>query len=115
MQFQPYNENKNYIGNSKIQYKLTNWIAYYFPTINFTAYEHDIHYYTMFLELNPIKRLVMKIMYDIIFVVMGTIRLLLTINPKDLLGIPIIILLYGILLITTIPLLITRIKYRTYT
>ena len=115
MQFQPFDKTKNYIGNSKWQYKLTNWIAYYFPLINFTAYEHDIHYYTMFLEFNPIKRFIMKILYDLIFLVMGILRLLLTINPRDLLGIPIVILLYGVLFITSIPLLIYKIRYRTYT
>jgi len=87
-----FNPLENYIGNKTWQYKFTSYICKYYPDINFTAYKHDWHYTLMLGERNIITRLVMKIMYDLIFLVLGIVRLLINLRFDGLIWILILYL-----------------------
>ena len=95
-----FDKSKNYIGNAEWQYKYTSWIAKRFPEINFTSGKHDMHIASSFAEKNHIIRTVSLLMYDLIFLVLGCLRLFL--HPKQWIGMPIHIGLYLILLFSTV-------------
>ena len=93
-----FHKEKNYIGCNKKQHKYTKWIVKYYHTINYTSFKHDLHYYLMKAERNYLVRLVMKLMYDLVFVVLGAIRCT---KSGRLDGIIIVLILYLCLLVST--------------
>ena len=85
----------NYIGSSDWQKQFTKWIAIDYPEINFTAYKHDSHYLLMLAERTQVLRFIMKLCYDLVFLILGIFRCLF---KGHLLGIPIVINLTIILI-----------------
>ena len=98
MNFEPFIIKKNYIGNKPWHYNLTKYISKKYPDINWTAKKHDWHYMLMLGERNNVVRLVMKIMYDLVFLVLGTTRCFKNFRWD---GIGLVIILYIILLISS--------------
>lgn len=84
----------NWIGNREWMYKFTDKISKNYPEINFTAFKHDGHYYWIYAESNMFIRYIMKLMYDLIFLILGSFRCLIKYRID---GIPIVILLYLLL------------------
>jgi len=104
-----YNKKVNYIGCSDFQYKLTNFIYLKYCAINYTAYVHDTLYKFLWSERYFIPMLIFKILFDLVFLIMGIFRSLRNLQP---IGATITIILYLILTIAT-PYYIYRIyKYR---
>jgi len=93
-----FDKRNNYIGSSEKQKKYTYWIYKYYRDINFTAFKHDWHYILMMGERNQGVRFMMKVMYDLIFLVLGCIRCL---KNYRIDGAIIVIILYLILLFST--------------
>ena len=93
-----FNSKTNWIGNESWMYKYTNVIAKNYPEINFTAFKHDNHFEWIIAESNFVVRFILKIMYDLIFLILGIIRNLIKFRPG---AIPIMIILYLLLLIST--------------
>ena len=95
---QMFKVDQNYIGNMPWMYKFTQKISELYPEINFTAFKHDNHYAWILAESNIILRLVLKIMYDLIFLILGILRNLVKFRPD---AVPIMICLWIVLLIST--------------
>ena len=70
-----YNPEFNYIGNKDWQYKITNHLYKHYSAINYTAYWHDIFYgHIMHEGANIFNQIVLKILFDIVFIVMVVLR-----------------------------------------
>jgi len=94
-----YNKSHNYIGNSSNQHKLTKYFYKKMSGINYSAFIHDHLYGEILLqEHNPINRLILKLLFDIVFLVMGFFRCLFNFQ---IYGCIYTILFYTILVIST--------------
>jgi len=93
-----YDTNINYIGNSEWQYKFTSIIYNKCKGINYTAYIHDNLYNILWAEKYLIALIVSKVLFDIIFLVMGIIR---SLRNLEVQGVFFAIILYLVLLLST--------------
>lgn len=94
-----YNKNKNYIGNSKRLKEYTKHFYKKCSALNYTSYCHDILYGNLlFREKNIFNRFILKMFFDLIFLKLGLIRALLKFQIHS---IPVIIICYTILLLST--------------
>jgi len=93
-----FNKYNNYIGSTEYQKTWTKHIFKKQPDINFTAAKHDVHYSMIFAERNQVVRLIMKIMYDLVFLVLGITRCFKNLRWG---GIGIIMIFYIVLLISS--------------
>lgn len=72
-----YDRNINYIGNAEWIYNITKYIYRKWSGINYTAYWHDIFYkHILHKEHGIINRVLLKILLDLVFLVMGFFRCL---------------------------------------
>lgn len=69
-----YNKNNNYIGNSEKQKEYTKHIYKKCSALNYTSYIHDFLYTLLYRETNLFNRLIMKILFDLIFLIVGIFR-----------------------------------------
>lgn len=94
-----YDKNLNYIGSSENQKKYTNLIFSKYSGINRTAYNHDRFYNLMLQEEYLFFAIILKLFFDLIFIIMGILR---SLKRFELFGIP-IAFIFGIILIITTP------------
>lgn len=94
-----FNPKNNYIGATPFQHKLTKWIAKLYSDINFIAFKHDINYYIMLADKNFVIRLILKVFYDLLFLILGIVRLIKNLRFE---GIIIVIILYLCLLLSSL-------------
>lgn len=99
MEILKFNPSTNYIGSAPWQKRFTNWIAKKYPEINFAAFKHDHHYRLMFGESNIFIRIIMKLMYDLVFLILGVVRCLFKFAP---IGASIVVGLFTALIASTI-------------
>jgi hypothetical protein len=93
-----YHKEHNYIGNAEWQYKITNYFYRSCSGINYTAYVHDNLYLFLPREKYILNKLILKIIFDLQFIFMGTLRCLF---KFQLHGIILSVILYLILLISS--------------
>lgn len=97
--FKKYNRDKNYIGNSEWQYKITDKFYLKCSGINYSAYWHDNLYKNiLWTEKYLINIILIKILLDLLFLVMGFFR---SLRNFQFLGMIIIFILYIALLISS--------------
>lgn len=99
MKINDYDGKVNYIGNADWQYKYTDKFYRSISGINYTAYWHDILYgQLMQREQGFVAKLLLKVLLDLVFLVMGFFRCL---RNLQLHGCVFTIILYVILLVST--------------
>ena len=89
----------NNIGNAIWLYWFTNFIYKYCEILNNASEIHDILYEILYYNINWINRIVLKILFDLIFLLFGVFRALLVLRVWEIVP---IMLSYLILLISTI-------------
>jgi hypothetical protein len=98
MKLRDYDKDKNYIGRNKTEYFFTYWIHKLCPEISFVSYVHDLNYFLLYANSSHLVRFFVKIMYDLVFLIMGVIR---NLRKLNLLGVVMTVVLYLVLLIST--------------
>lgn len=93
-----YNKNWNYIGSSDRQKHFTRYLYRKQTAINYTSYIHDNLYHLMNREQGIINKITMKICFDLVFLVMGTLR---SIKTLQIMGVAYSIILFVILIVST--------------
>lgn len=110
MEIVRFNPLTNYIGCAPWQKRFTNRIAKKYPEINFACFKHDLHYILMFGESNIFIRIIMKIMYDVVFLVLGVIRCLIKLIPAPIGALWVIVFFIALILSSIYYLWINRKK-----
>ena len=108
-----FDKSKVHTGNAEWQYKITRPIEEYFPEIKFSSWQHDAYIKTIFVNKNKLVRIFLTFMVDFIYLVTGVLRLLT--HPKQILGIPIMIILFLILIFPPIFLYRVWVNRNVYT
>ena len=72
-----YNRQVNYIGNSERQKKFTKYLYRKCSALNYTSFVHDFLYgELLYRELNLFNKLIMKTLFDLVFLIVGIFRAL---------------------------------------
>jgi uncharacterized membrane protein len=94
-----YNKNNNYIGSSKKQKEYTKHLYKKCSALNYTSFVHDFLYgVLLYREINIVNRIIMKMLFDLIFLIVGIFRSIFTLQFNSIVF---IVLGYIILLIST--------------
>ena len=93
-----YEREINYIGASPSHWNKTDWISKRYGFINYTSYIHDKLYSIMLREETIFNKLVLKMCFDLVFLVLGVCR---GIKKFQLLGLMPLIILFIILIVST--------------
>ena len=98
MNLKPYNKEHNYIGNRDWQYKITGTFYKQCSAINYSAYVHDDLYIFIYREKYLFNQILLKVLFDLIFLFMSFFRSLRNLQFKGMFLTPI---LYLFLLLNT--------------
>lgn len=98
----------NYIGNADWIYNLTDKVFESCSGINYSAYWHDnLYKFILFREKYFINKLILKMLLDLLFLVIGFFRCL---RNGQVLGLVLILVFYIALLVNT-PVYLWRIRH----
>lgn len=94
-----YDSKEFYIGNADWQKNILFFLFAYISALNYTAYWHDILYkYILWLERFIIAQILLKILLDLVFLIMGIAR---SLRNLEIVGVLLCPLLYLVLLFDT--------------